>query len=208
MDLSYKLKLYLVLETNMLKLPLEEFLKEVISAGIKIIQLRNKYQPYDDKLKTAYTVRKITSDYNALFIVNDSIDLALNSFADGLHLSYKDGDIKNIRENHSNLILGYSCNNLDDVSLANSYADYAGIGPYTDTSTKKDHRAVLGTEGIKRLYSRLNIPAVAIGGINYHNAKDVLSSNITGLAVSSYICASEKPYDDTYRLMEIINERV
>lgn len=208
MDLSSYLKLYLVLETNMLKLPLDKFLKEVLSAGIKIIQLRNKYEPYDEKIKTAEIIKKVISDYDALFIINDSVELALTVQADGLHLSYKDGDIKDIRQKHSSLILGYSCNNIDDVLLANSYADYAGIGPYTDTSTKQDHRAVLGVNGIKNLYSQLNIPAVAIGGINSSNAKDVLSSNITGLAVSSYICASKEPYDDTRRLMEIINERV
>lgn len=208
MNLSSCLKLYIVLETDMLKLPLDEFLKEVLSAGAGIVQLRNKYQPYEEKIKTAQIVRKITSDYNALFIMNDSLELALKLGADGLHLSYKDGHIKEIRQNNKGLILGYSCNNEDDVLLANDYADYAGIGPYTDTSTKKDHRAVLGAKGIYSLNSMLKIPAVAIGGINSMNAKDVLSSQVTGLAVSSYLCASKKPYDDALKLMEIINERV
>lgn len=208
MDLSSYLKLYIVLETSMLKLPLDVFLREVLSAGAGIVQLRNKYQNYEEKIKTAQIVRKITSDYNALFIINDSLELALDAGADGLHLSYKDGDIKEIRQNNNSLILGYSCNNENDVLLANNYADYAGIGPYTDTSTKKDHRAVLGAKGIRSLNSLLNIPAVAIGGINSINAKDVLSSCVAGLAVSSYLCASEKPYDDALKLMEIINERV
>lgn len=208
MDLSSYLRLYIVLETNMLKLPLESFLKEVLSAGAGVVQLRNKFQSYNEKIKTAYVVRKITSEYKALFIMNDSLELALSAGADGLHLSYKDGDIKEIRQNNSSLILGYSCNNLDDVLLANNYADYAGVGPYTDTSTKKDHRAVLGTEGIYSLNSMLKIPAVAIGGITALNAKDVLSSRVTGVAVSSYLCASKKPYDDALKLMEIINERV
>ena len=64
------------------------------------------------------------------------------------------------------------------------------------------------SQGMPTLSSLLKIPAVAIGGINSMNAKDVLSSRVTGLAVSSYLCASEKPYDDALKLMEIINERV
>ena len=64
------------------------------------------------------------------------------------------------------------------------------------------------TTGIYKLNKALNIPAVAIGGINSENAKDVLSSNVSGLAVSSYLCASEKPYEDAVKLMDIINERV
>ena len=54
----------------------------------------------------------------------------------------------------------------------------------------------------------LNIPAVAIGGINLDNAEDVFSSGVAGLAVSSFLCMSKKPYDDAKKLLEIINERV
>ncbi len=208
MDLASKLKLYIVLETSMLKLPLDEFLKEVLKAGVSTIQLRDKNSSFEEKLKIAQIIRLLTYDYNALFIINDSVELAVKSHADGLHLGINDGNIKEIKENYPNLIIGYSCNNLDDVNIANQYADYAGIGPYTNTSTKKDIRQILGSKGIYKLNKALNIPAVAIGGINSENAKDVLLSNVSGLAVSSYLCASEKPYEDAVKLMDIINERV
>lgn len=208
MDLASKLKLYIVLETSMLKLPLDEFLKEVLKAGVSTIQLRDKNSSFEEKLKIAQIIRLLTYDYNALFIINDSVELAVKSHADGLHLGINDGNIKEIKENYPNLIIGYSCNNLDDVNIANQYADYAGIGPYTNTSTKKDIRQILGSKGIYKLNKALNIPAVAIGGINSENAKDVLLSNVSGLAVSSYLCASEKPYEDAVKIMDIINERV
>lgn len=208
MDLASKLKLYIVLETSMLKLSLKDFLQEVLRAGVSIIQLRDKNSSFEEKLKIAQIIRLLTYDYNALFIINDNVELAVKSHADGLHLGINDGNIKEIKENYPNLIIGYSCNNLDDVNIANQYADYAGIGPYTNTSTKKDIRQILGSKGIYKLNKALNIPAVAIGGINSENAKDVLLSNVSGLAVSSYLCASEKPYEDAVKLMDIINERV
>ena len=208
MDLASKLRLYIVLETSMLKLSLKDFLKEVLKAGISTIQLRDKNSSFEEKLKIAQIIRLLTYDYNALFIINDSVELAVKSHADGLHLGINDGNIKEIKENYPNLIIGYSCNNLDDVNIANQYADYAGIGPYANTSTKKDIRQILGSKGIYKLNKALNIPAVAIGGINSENAKDVLLSNVSGLAVSSYLCASEKPYEDAVKIMDIINERV
>ena len=208
MDLASKLKLYIVLETSMLKLPLKDFLQEVLRAGVSIIQLRDKNSSFEEKLKIAQIIRFLTNEFNALFIINDSVELAVKSHADGIHLGINDGNIKEIKENYPNLIIGYSCNNLDDVNIANQYADYAGIGPYTNTSTKKDIRQILGSKGIYKLNKALNIPSVAIGGINSENAKDVLLSNVSGLAVSSYLCASEKPYEDTVKIMDIINERV
>ena len=208
MDLAYKLRLYIVLETSMLKLSLKDFLQEVLRAGVSTIQLRDKNSSFEEKLKIAQIIRLLTNEFNALFIINDNVELAVKTNADGIHLGINDGNIKEIKENYPNLIIGYSCNNLDDVNIANQYADYAGIGPYTHTSTKKDIRQILGSKGIYKLNKALNIPAVAIGGINSENAKDVLLSNVSGLAVSSYLCASEKPYEDAVKIMDIINERV
>ncbi len=203
-----KLKLYLVLETDFLNMPLEVFLHEVLKAGVKTIQLRDKYKQEEEKIKSAAVIRDITLEYNALFIMNDSIELALKTNADGVHLGVNDGDISEIKKKYNNIITGYSCNNLEDAAYADKYADYAGIGPYAATNTKKDHRAVLGMQGIKNINSHINIPSVAIGGINLDNAKDVLLSNVSGLAVSTYLCRSLCPYDDARRLLDIINERV
>ena len=208
MELSEKLKLYLVLETEYLQMSLSEFLENVIKGGVTAIQLRNKSQNLGEKLKYAYVIREITAKHNALFIVNDSIDIAVKSCADGVHIGINDGDAALIRQNYKNIITGYSCNNMEDADTANKYADYAGIGPYTKTYTKKDHRHILGAEGICKINNALNIPAVAIGGININNALDVLKAGTKGLAVSSFLCKSKSPYDDAKRLLDIINERV
>ena len=206
--LSDKLKLYLVLETAYLQMPLNNFLEEVIKGGVSAVQLRNKSQNIEEKLQQAYIIREITNKYGALFIINDNAELAEKVSADGVHIGINDENPEIIRQKYGNIIIGYSCNNKDDVLTANQYADYAGIGPYTETNTKKDHRQILGSKGISHINSMLNIPAVAIGGINLDNAKDVYSSGVKGLAVSSFLCMSKKPYDDAKKLLEIINERV
>ncbi len=208
MGLSEKLKLYLVLETDYLQMHLSDFLENVIKGGVSTIQLRNKSQNLDEKLKYAYIIREITAKYNVLFIMNDSIEMAVKAYADGVHIGINDGNAALLRQNYKNMIIGYSCNHMEDAETADRYADYAGIGPYTNTYTKKDHRQILGAEGIYKINNALNIPAVAIGGINADNAKDVLKTGITGLAVSSFLCKSKTPYDDTKRLLDIINERV
>lgn len=208
MTLHEKIKLYLVLETDYLQMPLKDFLEDVIRGGVTAVQLRNKHQNIDDKLKYAHIVREITAKYNILFIMNDSIEMALNSRADGVHIGVNDGSPAVIRQENKNMIIGYSCNNTTDVETANKYADYAGIGPFTDTFTKKDHRRILGTSGIYEINKALNIPAVAIGGINMDNAKEVLKADTSGLAVSSFLCKSKTPYDDAKSLLDIINERV
>ena len=71
MELSEKLKLYLVLETKYLQLPLSDFLENVIKGGVTIVQLRNKSQNLDEKIKYAYIVREITAKYNTLFLMNE-----------------------------------------------------------------------------------------------------------------------------------------
>ncbi len=206
--LAEKLKFYLVLETKYLKLPLGEFLEKVIKGGVTAIQLRNKGQNKDDKLKDAYIIREIADKFNVLFIVNDDISIAIKSGADGVHLGAKDGDISLIRKESSNIIIGYSCNNFEDVNIANKYADYTGIGPFTNTFTKKDHRQILGEKGTREINSHLNIPAVAIGGINLDNARVVMNTGVSGVAISSYLCMSHKPYDNARKLLDILNERV
>ncbi len=208
MELSEKLKLYLVLETEYLCLPLSDFLENVIKGGVTIVQLRNKSQNLDEKIKYAYIVREITAKYNTLFLMNDSIDMAVKVYADGVHIGINDGNAALIRQNFKDMIIGYSCNNMEDVEIANKYADYADIGPFTETYTKKDHRQILGAEGIYKINNTLKIPAVAIGGINIERAAEALKSGVNGLAVSSFLCKSKTPYDDAKRLLDIINERV
>lgn len=207
-NLRNKLRLYLVLETSLLKLPLKEFLLEVLEGGVTALQVRNKYDSYSEKFEKAGEIKEICAPYEPLFIINDSFEMAISLNADGIHLGPNDISAEYVRRKAPHLVIGVSCNNIHDCLNANKWADYAGIGPYAETSTKKDIRKILGDSGLVENVSHLKIPSVAIGGINRENVSEVLLSGVSGVAVSSYLCSSREPYKDTVKIMDIINERI
>lgn len=204
------LRLYLILETSALQMPLKNFLEEVIAGGVTAVQLRDKFSSYDEKLEKAYRIKEYLSGYSRhiLFIINDSAEIAVKSGADGVHLGEKDEPPNIIRARYPNLLIGFSCNNTEDCLTADSYADYAGIGPFAYTGTKKDLRRVIGFGGVKKYADYLSIPSVAIGGIDIDSAREAIDTGTSGLAVSSYLCSSKKPYEDAKRMRDIIDERI
>lgn len=210
-------KLYLVLEPSMLKLNIKDFLDEVLESGVTAIQYRNKYNKSNIdninilKKENEENIRiiqeKLHNHKNILFYINDDYKLANETGAYGCHVGVKDTFPEIIKKEFPNLKIGYSCNNINDCNIAKTYADYAGIGPFATTSTKSDLREVLGIEGIYSLVHELgNIPTVAIGGIDLETAPLVMSTGVTGLAVSSLICGSDKPGKITSNLRKIIDD--
>lgn len=207
-SLSERLKLYLILDVSVLKIPLEDFLKEVLEGGVTAIQYRDKQSTYSKRLDMACRIKEIIKPYNPLYIINDSFETALATGADGVHVGPDDLSPEYIKKKAPHFITGLSCNSLDDCMRANKYADYAGVGPYTFTQTKKNLREILGEDGLKRNVSNLKVPSVAIGGISYENISKVMGCGVSGVAVSSYLCLSSNPYKDTVKLLGRINEGI
>ena len=203
-EIEQYLRLYLVLESSLLKLPLKKFIEDVISGGVTAIQLRDKEKTINERYETAKAIYDIVKSEDILFIVNDRIDLALCVGACGVHLGEKDLPIE-VAKKHFQLIYGYSCNSEKDILLANrAKADYIGIGPAFHTNTKKDLRKVIGVEGILTLLSKTEIPAVAIGGINIENASYFKNRKLSGIAVSSALCSSLNPKETAKRFIDIL----
>jgi len=199
------LKLYLILETSMLKLPLENFLEEVIDAGVTAIQIRDKGKSINERYETAKTVLSIVKERNILTVINDRLDLALTLGVKNVHLGSKDIPLNVARERFPEMCYGYSCNNIEDLKIAEeSHADYIGIGPAFHTNTKDDLRTVIGPEGILNIVAMTDIPAVAIGGINLNNVKVFRKTKVTGVAVSSAICASKEPKKVVREFLDIL----
>lgn len=203
-DIREQLRLYLVIETSLLKIPLKDFIVECFNGGVTAFQLRDKELDANRTLENAFIIKETISSFKEkpLFIINDRVDIALIVGACGVHLGVKDISPKYVKQHFPNLIIGTSCNNLEDTKIANQYADYAGIGPAFYTSTKKDLRQVIGVEGISNVVKNLNIGSVAIGGINIDNVNSVLKSGVNGVALSSYICSSDRPYDTVKALLK------
>ena len=160
---------------------------------ISFFQLRLKKENFKKRVIIAKKIKKICKKYNVKFIINDDPNLALKVKADGCHLGQKDMSIKNAKKILKNKIIGVTCHN--SVKLAKSAllngANYIAIGAFYQTKTKKvKHRANLQT--LKKIKKQINLPVVAIGGINEKNYKKLLLNKADFLAISSYIWKNKK----------------
>ncbi len=158
--------------------------KEACRGGAKIIQYRDKRSSMKDKLRIAKEIKQITRQTKTLFIVNDNIDLAVLSGADGVHLGQDDLSVKEARKIvPGNFIIGKSTHSLDQAIKAESDgADYIGVGPIFKTPTKKDYIPV-GVDLAKEVFSRVKIPIVAIGGLNGENIEPLVDFGLTNFAM-------------------------
>ena len=180
-----------------------EIIEEVLIAGVKIIQHRFKKGTDKDHLQEAIQIKNLCKKYNSLFIVNDRIDIALASNADGIHLGQDDLDLKTARKllGYSKIV-GISANNAIDISNAlKEGCDYIGIGPVFETTTKKNKKP-LGIENIKTLTKDLNIPWFAIGGIKSNNISYLKRNGFKKVALVSELMNSEDPKEDAMMILK------
>ena len=138
-----------------------------------------------------------------MFIVNDRLDIALASNADGIHLGQDDLDLKTARKllGYSKII-GISANSKIDISNALiEGCDYIGIGPVFETATKKNKQPI-GIEKIKTLTKDLNIPWFAIGGINSDNISYLKNNGFKKFALVSQLMNSKDPKEDAIMILK------
>ncbi len=158
----------------------------LIEGGARIIQLRAKGLSAAETLKAALEVRRVTSDANALFIVNDRIDIALVAGADGVHLGQDDIPAKDAAVLLKGLIIGISTHNEREAKQAEADgATYISFGPIFPTLTKKDADTPKGLDRLKDIKACVRLPVVAIGGITEASAVDVLSAGADSVAMIS-----------------------
>jgi len=196
------LRLYLILETKMLKCPLEEFIPAVVKGGVTCIQLRNKGCSSWEVFYIGQKVMKLLEGTDVLFVVNDRADIAITLGGKAVHLGAKDVPLAESKRLFPDLIYGYSCNNIEDIRTAD-IGDYIGVGPAFPTDTKADLRGLIGPSGIAELVAKTDKPAVAIGGITKDNISQLCGIGLAGVAVSSAICASDDPYKAAKELREL-----
>ena len=167
--------------------------------GVKWVQLRIKDRSFEDCLAIAIETKKITDAYNAALIINDHVAIAKIVGAHGIHLGKNDMDVAEARQLlGSCVIIGGTANTAHDIrQLHQKGADYIGLGPFRYTVTKKDLSPILGIAGYRQIITdikseELDVPLIAIGGINKEDIDDLLGENIYGIAVSSAInCAAD-----------------
>ena len=194
------------------KISLAEQAENACRGGAKLVQLRMKDASEAELLRQAYLVKSVCDRHNALFIVNDHPRVARQVDADGVHLGKEDMPTAEARAILGDKkIIGATCNTFEDVINAyQSGADYAGVGPFRFTTTKKNLSPVLGMDGYREICkktreNRIHLPVFAIGGITSDDIIGLIACGVQGVALSSYIKNSrnmEKKIKEVTRLLD------
>lgn len=183
------LKLYLVTDRKWLNgRKLTDDLEKAILGGVTTIQLREKNLSNEEFISIAKEVKKVCQNYHIPFIINDNLEVALAINSDGIHIGQNDIPASIVRKQIGlNKILGVSVHNLKEAFQAKiDGADYVGVGAIFSTETKNDATNVT-LDSLKKICDNIDLPVVAIGGINLDNISKLKNINIAGIAVVSAI---------------------
>jgi len=163
-------------------------LESALKGGITCFQLREKHLSSDEFLAEAKEVKKLCAKYSVPLIINDNIEIALSSGADGVHVGQDDMNIVEVRKiAGEKLVIGVSAHNVEEALLAEKNgADYLGSGAVFGSQTKSNVHT-LPLETLRNICSSAKIPVVAIGGINKDNMMQLAGSGIDGVALVSAI---------------------
>jgi thiamine-phosphate pyrophosphorylase len=166
----------------------EDMTRKVLLKGVRWIQFREKETSRREIYQNAIRLRRLTKDYDAVFVVNDFPDIAMCSGADGVHLGQDDLPLKEARKIMGrDRIIGISTHSLEQAAEAEKDgADYIGFGPVFPTLTK-DAGGPKGIAMLREIRKQVNIPIVAIGGISLENISSVLQTGVDAVAVASAI---------------------
>jgi thiamine-phosphate diphosphorylase len=162
----------------------EETCREMLEAGVRTVQLRDKTASGDVLIPAARMLRALCHDYGALFIVNDDLETALSSGADGVHVGQGDSCARSVREALGpDAVVGVSVRTPREAVRAEmDGADYVAANGVFSTPTKTDLDGPLGLDGLRLIRAATALPLVAIGGISSENAEAVLAAGADCLA--------------------------
>ncbi len=193
----------------------EEALAEIVEAailgGAGVIQYREKRADTRRMIKVARDLGRVCRRRGVVFLVNDRLDVALAVEADGVHLGQQDMPVALARHLLGpDKLIGVSVRNSRAMAEAEQEgADYLSLSPVFTTSTKPDHEAPLGLEGVRALAGASRLPVVAIGGINRTNVAEVIREGVQGVCVISAVLTApdpERTAREIYRLARAVHQ--
>ncbi|MEN2775985.1 thiamine phosphate synthase [Acetivibrio clariflavus] len=170
-----------------------EVVGEMIKAGVKVIQYRDKEKKLLQKYNECLKIREMTKEAGVTFIVNDHVDIAILVKADGVHIGQDDLPIEKVRELvGEEMIIGISTHSPQQAEEAvKRGADYIGVGPIYKTYTKKDVCEPVGLDYLRYVVRNIPIPHVAIGGIKQHNMHEVMECGAKCIAMVTEIVGAD-----------------
>ena len=203
------LGLYIIIDPNNIRnAGLYNLAKEIIEAGADTIQLRNKESNDQEMIAQANLVKTLCRANDTLFIINDRINVALETKPDGIHLGREDMDVNQCRKIFGDdFIIGNSNATKQEAILSSKLnLNYVAIGSLFETTTKKD-TIPSSINVIKDLKdTKFKLPIVGIGGINKERAKKVLESGADSLCISSAVTLSDNPRKEVLDIKKIMKK--
>jgi thiamine-phosphate pyrophosphorylase len=180
-----------------------EITKELILAHVKIIQYREKSKTSREKYEECKEIRRLTKEKGVTFIVNDDVSIALAVKSDGIHIGQEDMPIEEVRKIAPNMIIGLSTHNKEQAKYAvEKGADYIGVGPIFNTTTKKNIEKSEGLEYLKWVKENIKLPYVAIGGIKEENISTLKEYGGYCFAMISELTGAENIVDKVKSIRE------
>ena len=190
MKLSKKnLLLYAVTDRSWLNgNSLYSHVEKSIEGGVTFVQLREKNLSEEEFLSEAFEIKELCKKYGVPFVINDNVDIALKTDADGVHVGQHDMETLDVRKMLGpDKIIGVSAQTVEQAILAEKHgADYLGVGAVFHTNSKDDANDI-SHETLKAICNAVSIPVIAIGGITNENVYKLKASGICDIAVISAI---------------------
>lgn len=183
--------------------------REVLTHGATFLQVREKDLEETAFAREARELQDLCARQKVPFVVNDSVEIAMEIDADGVHVGQSDIRGRDIRAMIGpDKILGISAGTVEEARAAEAAgADYIGVGAVFGTSTKKNARN-LSVPILRTISQAVSIPVVAIGGINRDNILQLAGSGVDGVAVVSAIFAAQDPGRAAEELLQLSREMV
>ncbi|MBQ1335558.1 MAG: thiamine phosphate synthase [Selenomonadaceae bacterium] len=204
------LELYAVTDRRWLRgKSLGSQVRQALSGGVTMVQLREKEQHGDGLIEEAREIREICHSFGVPFLIDDDVELARKVDADGVHVGQEDMEAARARSILGpGKILGVSARTLEQARAAEAAgADYLGVGAVFPTGTKGDAKLV-SLELLREICDSVKIPVVAIGGIGRENLLQLSGSGIAGVAVVSAIFAQEDIEGAARNLKELVGKEI
>lgn len=188
---------------------LPEQVEDSVKGGVTCVQLREKDLLDDEFLKEAIEIKKLCGKYGVPFIINDNVEVAIKCGADGIHVGQSDMQAKNVRELVGDkMIVGVSAQTVEQALAAQAAgADYLGVGAVFHTDTKSDADDV-AHDTLREICSAVDIPVVAIGGINKGNIMELKGTGVDGVALVSAIFAADDIESECKELKSLSEQMV
>ena len=171
---------------------LYEQIEEALKGGVTMVQLREKQLSEDELVAEAIQIKELCHRYEVPLIINDNVDAALKSGAEGVHVGIEDAPVSEIRRRAGDdFIIGATAKTTEQAKAAEAAgADYLGVGAVFPSPTKKNAIRIT-PQDLREICGSVAIPAVAIGGITGDNVSEIKGGGMAGVAVVSAIFAAQ-----------------